>query len=137
MRRTILVVIIAALAWLTPAWADPASEVLALERQAMDGWLIGDPAPQLAITDSQITYFHAVTEKRLEGLPALRELYEAGPWVDAQVLSPAALQWLCRDLERIAGDDAGVGAPEVRRQLREVLRADLSQHSQDRRDSVS
>jgi len=48
---------------------------------------------------------------------ALRELYEAGPWVDAQVLSPAALRWLCRDLERIAGDDAGLGGPEVRRQL--------------------
>ena len=64
---------------------------------------------------------------------ALREVYEAGPWVDAQVLSPAALQWLCRDLERLAGDDAGLGAPEVRRQLREVLRADLSEHSRHRR----
>lgn len=64
---------------------------------------------------------------------ALRELHEAGPWVDAQVLSPAALQWLCRDLERLAGDDAGLGAPELRRQLREVLRADLSQHSRQRR----
>ena len=64
---------------------------------------------------------------------ALREVYEAGPWVDAQVLSPAALQWLCRDLERLAGDDAGLGAPELRRQLREVLRADLSEHSRHRR----
>lgn len=64
---------------------------------------------------------------------ALREIYEAGPWVDAQVLSPAALQWLCRDLERLAGDDAGLGAPEVRRQLREVLRSDLSEHSRHRR----
>ena len=64
---------------------------------------------------------------------ALRELYEAGPWVDAQVLSPAALQWLCRDLERFAGDDAGLGTPEVRRQLRETLRADLSRHSRHRR----
>jgi hypothetical protein len=64
---------------------------------------------------------------------ALRELYEAGPWVDAQVLSPGALQWLCRDLERLAGDDAGLGAPEVRRQLREVLHADLSEHSRHRR----
>jgi hypothetical protein len=43
------------------------------------------------------------------------------------------MQWLCRDLERVAGDDAGLGAPEVRRQLREVLRADLSQHSRHRR----
>jgi hypothetical protein len=75
-------------------------------------------------------------QRRLWGLGtvlALRELYEAGPWVDAQVLSPAALQWLCRDLERLAGDDAGLGAPELRRQLREVLRADLSEHSRHRR----
>lgn len=28
---------------------------------------------------------------------ALRELLEAGPWADAQALSPAALQWYCRD----------------------------------------
>jgi hypothetical protein len=66
--------------WIAPAWADsgadPAREVLALERQAMDGWLKGNPDPQLAISDPQITYFHAVVEKRLEGLPALKELYE-------------------------------------------------------------
>jgi hypothetical protein len=60
---------------------------------------------------------------------ALRELHEAGTWVDAQVVSPAALRWLCRDLERLAGDDAGLGTPEVRKQLREALRADLSRHS--------
>ena len=42
----------------------------------MDGWLKGDPGPQLAITDPQITYFHAVVENRLEGLPAVQELYE-------------------------------------------------------------
>ena len=64
---------------------------------------------------------------------ALRELHEAGTWVDAQVVSPAALQWLCRDLERLAGDDAGLGTPEVRKQLREALRADLSRHSRYRR----
>jgi len=56
--------------------ADPAAEILALERSAMDGWLKGDPGPQLAITDPQITYFHAVVEVRLEGLPAVKQLYE-------------------------------------------------------------
>ncbi len=63
----------------------------------------------------------------------LRELLEAGPWVDAQVLSPAALQWLCGDLERLAGDDAGIGGQEVRRHLRDTLHADLSEHSRHRR----
>ena len=56
--------------------ADPAQEILALERRAMDGWLTGNPDPQLSISDPQITYFHAVVEKRIEGLPALKELYE-------------------------------------------------------------
>lgn len=42
----------------------------------MEGWRSGDPGPQLAITDPEITYFHAVAETRLDGLPAVRELYE-------------------------------------------------------------
>jgi hypothetical protein len=42
----------------------------------MDGWLKGDPSPQLAITDPQITYYHAVVEGRLEGLAAVKDLYE-------------------------------------------------------------
>jgi hypothetical protein len=46
-----------------------------LERQAMDGWLKGDPDPQLAISDPEITYIHDVAGKRLEGLSALKELY--------------------------------------------------------------
>jgi len=66
--------------WIAPARAssdaDPAQEVLALERQAMDGWLKGNPDPQVAITDPEITYYHAVAEKRVEGLPALKELYD-------------------------------------------------------------
>ena len=64
---------------------------------------------------------------------ALRETCEAGQWIDAQVISPAALQWLCRDLERTAGDDSGIGEPEVRRQLRDALHANLSEHSRHRR----
>ena len=56
----------------------------------------------------------------------------AGPWVDAQVFSPAALQWLGGDLERLAGD-AGIGGQEVRRHLRDTLHADLSEHSLHRR----
>jgi hypothetical protein len=65
---------------MAPVWADsgsdPALEVLALERQAMDGWLTGNPDPQLAISDPQITYYHVMLEKRIEGLPQLKELFE-------------------------------------------------------------
>jgi hypothetical protein len=53
-----------------------AREVVALERQTLDGWQVGNPDPLLAISDPEITYFHVVTDKRLEGLPALRALFE-------------------------------------------------------------
>ncbi len=79
MKTAILIVAISALCGLWASAdqaADAAAQVIALERQAMDGWLRGDPDPQLAITDPQITYFHAVTDTRLEGVQALRELYE-------------------------------------------------------------
>jgi hypothetical protein len=80
LRKTIPVLAAAAILWFAPPWAksgvDPAQEVLALERRAMDGWLKGDPDPQLAISDPEITYIHAVVDKRVEGLAALKELYE-------------------------------------------------------------
>jgi len=109
------------------------SNPVSLRTTSLTGQMLGGPfgARLLDFTGDTTPW-----QRRLWSLGtalALREVYEAGPWVDAQVLSPAALQWLCRDLERLAGDDAGLGAPEVRRQLREVLRADLSEHSRHRR----
>jgi ketosteroid isomerase-like protein len=62
---------------LAQSGVDPAKEILALERQAMDGWLRGDPDPQLAIADPEITYFHIMLDKRIEGLPALKTLFES------------------------------------------------------------
>jgi hypothetical protein len=56
--------------------ADPAGEILSLERQAMDGWLKGDPSPALAITDPQVTFIHDAISQRLEGLAALKALYD-------------------------------------------------------------
>ena len=53
-----------------------AREILALERQAMDGWKTGNPDPALALSDPDITYFHEMTNGRLEGLPALKALYD-------------------------------------------------------------
>lgn len=80
MKKTFLILAAGACLWVAPGWADPAAdsaaEILVLERRAMDGWLRGDPGPQLAITDPQITYFHAVVDSRLEGLDAVKALYE-------------------------------------------------------------
>ncbi len=53
-----------------------AREVLALERTTLDGWQMGNPDPLLAISDPEITYFHVVTDQRLDGLPAVRALFE-------------------------------------------------------------
>ena len=57
--------------------AEAEREILALERQAMEGWLKGDPDPLLAISDTEITYVHVMTDKRLDGLPAVKALFEA------------------------------------------------------------
>jgi hypothetical protein len=51
-------------------------EILALERQAMDGFQAGNPDLALAMVDPEITYFHVVTNQRVEGLPALKALFE-------------------------------------------------------------
>jgi len=53
-----------------------ARQLLALARQAMDGWMKGNPTSDLARSDSTVTYFHAAADKRLEGLPAVTELFE-------------------------------------------------------------
>jgi hypothetical protein len=80
MKILVLTAVAAAL-WSAPVRAQseagPAREILALERQAMDGWLKGNPDPQLAISDPEITFIHdAVLDKRIEGLAALKALYE-------------------------------------------------------------
>jgi uncharacterized protein (TIGR02246 family) len=55
---------------------DVTSEIVALERQVMDGWLKGNPEPMLARMDPQVTYIHEITGTRLEGLAAVRQLCE-------------------------------------------------------------
>ena len=54
--------------------AQTERELVAIERSAMDGWLKGDPAPMLAAADPEITFFHIMTARRLDGLAAVREL---------------------------------------------------------------
>lgn len=56
--------------------AEIERQLLAMERQAMDGWMKGDPDGDLAISDPSITYIHAAIDKRFDGLPAVREFFE-------------------------------------------------------------
>jgi len=80
MKQTSLICAIVPILCGTPAFAqvkpDTATEILAMERQAMDGWLKGNPDPVLAIADPEITYFHIMTERRIDGLPSLTALFE-------------------------------------------------------------
>lgn len=43
----------------------------------MDLWAQGNPSGFLEITDPDVTYFDPFVEKRLDGLAALRSLYES------------------------------------------------------------
>ena len=70
-------------------------EVIALERKTLDGWQVGNPDPLLAISDPEITYFHVVTDKRLDGLPAVKALFEAyrgRPLFDSYEMADAKVQ---------------------------------------------
>jgi hypothetical protein len=81
MKTAILACAVAAALGGVMAAADPTEattrEILAMERKALDGWQVGNPDPALEISDPEITYFHTVTDKRVDGLPALKALFEA------------------------------------------------------------
>lgn len=63
----------------------------------------------------------------------LEELHEVGQWLDRQVLSPSAVNWLQRSLEARLGQDAAFGSKELRQQLTQCLRSDLTVRSDGRR----
>lgn len=81
MKKTIVVSIIAAAMCCMYGFQDSrapvARELVAMERAAMDGWLKGDAGPMLAAADPDITMFHVMTERRLEGAAAVKDLYAA------------------------------------------------------------
>ena len=60
-----------------PTQADKdAQAVLAIERGAFERWAKGDLDGFLDASDPEVDYFDPFLEARLEGLPALRALYE-------------------------------------------------------------
>jgi ketosteroid isomerase-like protein len=50
--------------------------IIALERAAMDRWGKGDPEGFLAIFADQVTYFDPGTERRVDGIAAMRERFK-------------------------------------------------------------
>jgi hypothetical protein len=55
-----------------------AREVLALDRQALDGWPEGNPDPMLAIADADITCIHAPRKGPYRRLCAERQTLPGG-----------------------------------------------------------
>jgi ketosteroid isomerase-like protein len=79
-KKTVLTLAIAAVLVGVPmparTAADPASEVIALERKALDGLAQGSPDALLALSDADISYFHVMTNGRLDGASAVKSLVE-------------------------------------------------------------
>jgi len=54
---------------------QPADEVIAVERAALDRWGKGDVNGFLTLYADEVTYFDPMQERRIDGVPALRTLY--------------------------------------------------------------
>ena len=59
-----------------PTDAGVAEHIIELERMALERWGRGDPGGFLEISATDVSYFDPFTERRLDGLPALRALYD-------------------------------------------------------------
>ncbi len=65
---------VAAVGLSSPTLTD---ELVALERRAFEGWARGDPDPNLAILDDQVTYIDSGIGDRLEGVAAVKRFFDA------------------------------------------------------------
>ncbi len=77
MLRTILLCILALLAASCSRPADDfkPETIIALERAALDRWGHGDPNGYLDTYAPDISYFDPTTDKRIDGLEAMRKYY--------------------------------------------------------------
>ena len=55
---------------------DLTTEVIALERAALDRWGQGDPSAYLALFAPDVTYFDPFQERRVDGVAAMTALFE-------------------------------------------------------------
>jgi hypothetical protein len=72
----------------------------------------------------------------VSGVLALREAAETGDWSRMRVLSPGAVSWYLRNLERQLGPDRGLGDSQLRKELTGLLRSGLAPDGRDRRRLV-
>ena len=55
---------------------DVGRTILELERGALERWIRGDPDGFVEISAPEIVYFDPFRERRVDGLPALKQIYE-------------------------------------------------------------
>lgn len=77
------------------------TEIVEMECRALSRWCAGDPSGFLEISASDVVYFDPFLERRLDGLAALRELYEG---VRGQISAPR--YELIAPLVQVVGDAA-------------------------------
>jgi hypothetical protein len=56
---------------------EAADTILEMERAALERWGRGDPDGFLEISDPEVVYFDPFVERRLNGHPALKALYDS------------------------------------------------------------
>ena len=54
-----------------------AETIIALETEALEAWLNGNPSPYLELYSKDFTYFDPAHEERLDGWDKIKELYES------------------------------------------------------------
>jgi ketosteroid isomerase-like protein len=58
------------------AEADPAAIIVEMERAALERWGRGDPDGFIDLSAAEVSYFDPFTERRLDGIAALRSWYD-------------------------------------------------------------
>jgi len=53
----------------------PATDIIAVERAALDRWGAGDPSAYLALFEPDVTYFDPFQERRVDGVAAMAALF--------------------------------------------------------------
>ena len=54
---------------------DTANTIITIEKAALDRWGKGDPRGYIDISADEVTYFDTSTERRIDGLEALKQYY--------------------------------------------------------------
>ena len=108
-----------------------ADEVIALERSALDRWGRGDVGGFLSLYAEEITYFDPLQDRRIDGLAAMRAVYEpfAGKFtVDRyEMLHPKVQRYgdvavLTYNIQNYARQADGTERPTTRWNVSEVFR---------------